>query len=112
LRDEKVRNTQAARRTSDAGWIAQHGSKLSGLYELREPLPPDMDRLVWAIGEKANLIAAGAMGRTKKPEWAAQSARKHWQRRKTFMDLTTILIIVLIVLLLGGGGWYGRGRWY
>jgi hypothetical protein len=37
---------------------------------------------------------------------------EHLQRRKTFMDLTTILIIVLIVMLLGGGGWYGRGRWY
>jgi hypothetical protein len=37
---------------------------------------------------------------------------EHWQRRKTFMDMTTLLIILLIVLLLGGGGWYGRGRWF
>jgi hypothetical protein len=53
LRDEKVRDTQAAQQTSDAAWIAQHGSRLRGLYELCEPLPPDMSRLVRAIAEKA-----------------------------------------------------------
>jgi hypothetical protein len=63
LRDEKVRDTQAAEQASVAGWIAQHGSKLSGIYELREPLPPDM--IAWfGHWRKGEPDRRGARGRT------------------------------------------------